>query len=234
MKMGKNIVRKLIYLIICLVVWCIVFGICEGITMLPHSGKIADAESVYYLNQGFAGILLYVSVIMVVLLAPQWFSKTSAKNPEENIGTLESRKKKYKWLVRCILILAILCVACSHWYEVYNLDGVKVHHWNKTKEYNWEEISYYTLDTNGKGLAMYLHMNDGTKVDVFGGSFAISVTNEAFAKQFPDDVYDYAVWLDKVLERQGTELRIKDKEELQKKLMLVDYSVRRVAEIIME
>ncbi len=227
-------VRKFLNLVLYFVVWVIVCCVCEVVLMQPHFDGIADTESVYYLNQGFGALVLYATIVMAIWLLPQWLPKLSGKVSEEEIGTGESRKKKYVWLVRCILILGILCVGCKYWYEVYSLDGVKVQHWMKTKEYSWEDVSYYTLDTDGKGLAMYLYMEDGTKVNVFGGSFTVSTTNEAFAREFPNDIYDYAIWMDEILEQQGCELRIKNVEDLHKKLMLEDYSVRKVAEAILE
>ena len=219
-KIGKVVVFLAVYVGICV----LFFGVPEYIV----ESKIKQEIQIYQINYGLFGVEAFVAIQVVGCLFYFWLPKYFG----------DAWGKMHGLKVKILATLGSLCLLCgvsafyAQWYDVYTLDGVFVKRCFKEKQYDWEEVSYYTISTDGISLSMKLCFSDGKIIDVFGSKFSSSVMSEEYYEKFPQDWYDYVLWLDKTLEQKGKEIRIKDKEKLEKKLKGMDSHLRKVAEEI--
>lgn len=120
------------------------------------------------------------------------------------------------------ILVAMLGIAGSmFWYERFTLDGVESCHFGKKKEYAWEDTEYFTLKaaTSDGVLVIELVMKDGERYSFNGGVFrAAEYWNDAYDTQFPEGVYDYAIWLSEELKERNVPLQVKDWDKLKKDL----------------
>lgn len=222
-KIGKVVVFLAVYAGICV----LFLGVPEYIV----ESKIKEEIQIYQINYGLFGGEAFAIILAVVYMFSLWLPNYFDEFP----GKRYELKVKILGTLGSLLLLCAISVFYGQWYDVYTLDGVFVKRCFKEKQYDWDAVSYYTIGTNGLSLSMKLYFSDGKKTDVFGNDWTSGVMSEEYYEKFPEDWYDYALWLDKTLEQQGKELKIKDKEKLEKKLKGMDSHLRKVAqEIIRE
>lgn len=137
--------------------------------------------------------------------------------PTERIKT---RRIFWKINIPAVLLIAaiglIICVAEAFWHNRFTPDGVEIHHFFSKKAYTWDEVDYYTLKAKSGILRFELVMKDGEKISFVDSN--AEYISDAFYEMFPDDVYDYSVWLAQNLKNHGKELRVEDWEYLHEKL----------------
>lgn len=220
-KLGKTVILLAVYWGIC----ALFLGGAESMV----ERTIKQKHEIYQINFGLFGMEMFGILLLVLLLFALWFPNYFEGTP----GKRYPLKIKIAATLGSILLLWGISVLYGQWYEVFTMEGAETKRFFKEEQYNWEDVSYYTLGSRGRGLSMKLVMADGKTVNVFGSYSGSIDTSEAYTEQFPEGNYDYALWLDKKLEEQGTELKIKNKEKLEKKLKGMDYYLRQVALEIM-
>lgn len=220
-KLGKAVILLAVY-------WGICILFLKSTETLVERRIKAEYE-IYQINFGLFGLEIFGILLLVVFIFGVWFPHYFAGEP----GKWYPLRIKIAATLGSILLMGGISVLYGQWYEVFTMEGVKTKHFFKEEQYDWEDVSYYTIDTRGRELSMKLVMADGKHMNVFGNYSSCIDTSEAYTEQFPEGIYDYALWLDKKLEEQGKELRIKEKEKLEKKLKGMDYYLRQVAQEIM-
>lgn len=112
--------------------------------------------------------------------------------------------------------LAIFIVIGSmFWFERYTPDGVECYCFGVKKEYSWEDVESFSLESDYSGCLFFrLNMKDGKNYDFGGGFFRpIEYSNDAYEEQFPDRD-DYDLWLTGELRNRGVLLEAESREEL--------------------
>lgn len=222
-KIGKVIVLLTVYWGICI----LFLGGAERWV----GNKIKVETEIYQINFGLSGVEMFSILLIVIWLFSVWFPNYFEDDP----GKIYRLKVKNAITIGSILLISGISILYAQWYEVLTLDGVTTKRFFKEKHYDWEDVSYYTIGRKSRGLSMKLFMSDGKRVEVFGNEWSNISVSEGYIQKFPENMYDYALWLDKILEEHGTELRIKNMEKLEKDLKGMDSHQRKVGqEIIRE
>lgn len=139
-----------------------------------------------------------------------------------------TKKTKRKIASCSVLVFFIGIIVYISWYDCFTEDGLKTQRLFWSKSYTWNDVDYYTLTSSFDGTLQYtVVMKDGTKASCIGGN--ISTSN------FPNDAYpnedeDYGRYLTKTFSRLGIELKVKDWDNLEKKLSY-DYWIKYAKEI---
>jgi len=128
---------------------------------------------------------------------------------------------KIGFTVGAICITFILSALSTVWHECFTLEGVEVHHFNTKKKYTWEDVDYYTVEKEGalgELVCMKLYMTDGENYDITGSAWQILYYNNAFANQFKDDEWKYAIWIAKTLQEKEISLKLDSWGKLEEEL----------------
>lgn len=127
------------------------------------------------------------------------------------------RKAKYKITLLSVLLLLISLIPSFGFYDYFTEDKLIINRLVYTKEYTWEDIDYYTLSEASGTLTFTVVMKDGTKSDCIGGA-AMMWTSNLPEDKYPDQDYDFVLYLTHTYTDMGIELRVGDWDKLYKDL----------------
>lgn len=128
----------------------------------------------------------------------------------------QGKKANLPFFVKCriaslgaiVVLLTMLLPACS--YDCITEQGVLRRCFLFYKSYTWENADYYSLRSVGKGsLAFLIEMDDGHSVFL-----DTSLANYLPEETYPNDEYDFFLYLAEVLHKQGVPLQVKDWDKL--------------------
>lgn len=224
MRFLLRLLYKIIWYVLAIVI-CI-GGIFFGVLPLIEAGYQYHygEDNIYLISGNATGIPIILSLalfmIVVWLFSPDGLRGYFEEEDGSGIKAHFSMKKKLVVLSVSICLAIVGSIGSMCWFERFTLDGVERHCFIAKKEYGWKDVEYFTLKADSHGVLMFeVRMQDGTKHYFNGGILRwAEYYGDGFEKKFPEDVYDYMVWLAEKLGSQNIPMRVEDWEDFMEEL----------------
>lgn len=178
-------------------------------------------DAVFYTNNDFFAVQVLAFLIFFGIMLYFW-SKDGLRGLEygsdDGIKAEQKPLQKAKMTVAAAAILLAVNLICMHCYHRITPDGIEVHFLFRTKNYTWDDVDYYTLNTHimDDTLSMKMIMKDGRKIDLLPS--VLLTESDGFVSDFQDEEYDFLPWLNEKLIKKRKLLKIGDEKKLLQKL----------------
>lgn len=216
-------VKWLIISILAVAVWWFV-GIIGLLSLIEWGYNLYfGTDEIWFLTGDFTGIPLVLSVLFFGIAV--WLFCPFGLLADLYTGE-EGLKAGFSGGWKIVIALLSLCAvllgsACSmSWYERYTVEGVEVCHFGHKKEYTWKEAESFRLKGDYQGILVFeVLMKDGNRYAFNGGIWKqAEYMSTAFDEKFPEDVYDYTVWLAEELAENQVSMDVSGWDQLKKDL----------------
>ena len=181
-------------------------------------------NAVHLISGSLTGVPFLMSIVILSvflwLFSPDGLRGYFEDDNGNGIKADFSIRRKIIIAVLTLIISAAGCIISMLWFERFTLEGIEKHHFFSHKTYEWNEVSEFRLKADSQGvLVMQFEMTDGKKYSFNGGILrAAEYTSNAFDEKFPEDVYDYMVWIGEELGNSGVVMDTSDWDKLKRKL----------------
>lgn len=174
-------------------------------------------ESIHYSATFDLFFLYWLIGIFVMCMLVYLYSKRGIfpdrVRGEDGIKCSLPRKIRYKITIFSVFLIFLSLIPSVTWYDCVTEDGVMIRRLMYSKSYTWEDLDYYTLDSDLHGTLIYsVVMKDGTKADCIGDSMI--EFNNLPKDIYPNNSYDYIKYLSRKFKNLGVELRVDDWSKL--------------------
>lgn len=182
------------------------------------------AEQAYFITSNLSGVPILLCIGLFAVYIWLFFPNGLLGNlwkGEEGVKAKCSKRTKFVIATATLLVVMVGTIGSVFWFERYTQEGVEIYRFGQRNEYTWEEVENFTLKGDWNGVMVFrLNMKDGEKYSFNGGLLhAVEYFNDAYNEQFPEDVYDYTVWLSKELGKRNVPMEVKDWEALKDDLV---------------
>lgn len=178
-------------------------------------------DAVYYTSNDFflVQILAFPLLLgVVVFFWPRNRGKGLDDSWEERRRF--GQKKKQKSILAAAFVIALLLVNSIflHCYDRITPDGVEIHRLFQVKDYTWDDVDYYTLNTHRMDdtLSAKVILKDGKKVELLPA--VLSTESDGFDREFADGVFDFLPELNEKLIEKNKPLKIVNEKNLLQRL----------------
>lgn len=211
--------KRFIIGVVAIVLW--VFLGLLGVPMLIEQAYMSyfGADNPYFITSNLSGVPILLCMGLFAVYTWLFFQNGILGNlwkGEEGAKAKCSKRTKFVIATATLFVVIVGSIGSTFWFERYTKEGVEIYHFGKRNVYTWEEVEAFTLKGDRDGVMVFqLNMKDGKKYSFNGGLLhAVEYCNDAYEEQFPEDVYDYTVWLSKEFGKRNIPMEIKDWEAM--------------------
>lgn len=178
-------------------------------------------NAVFYTSNNFFAVQILAFLIFLAAMAYFWSRDGLESLDCGSDKGIKSRKKTDQKVILtgiAVIILLTVNLIFAHCYHRITPDGVEMHCLFLRKNYTWDDVDYYTLNTHimDDTLSMKVVMKDGRKVELLPS--VLSTESDGFDMNFKDDVYDFLPWLNEKFIEKNKPLKLKDEKDLLQRL----------------
>ncbi|MCI9174608.1 MAG: hypothetical protein HFH49_06600 [Lachnospiraceae bacterium] len=206
------------------VLMCVFFLIFHVLPLIEMGYQWYYKKDDVYLITGTglpAALFLLLFFTVLWLFAPEGVKGYFEDDEGRGMKADFSPRKKAAVCALAVFITLSATAGSMLWYQRFTMNGVEYRCFLYKKDYTWQEVSGLTLKADAQGVLMFeFQMTDGKKRSFNGGFlWCVEYFGEGFEEKFPEDVYDYALWLGQELGSQKIPLKAEGGwEKLQEEL----------------